>query len=160
MIYRRYSLPKGKLYTQSVLNRYFILYAVISFGVPIIPLLLAWAYGVTGIPVYYIKGLHTTNESIKSSGKYFIPPVLFLLLLCFVKLLIVSYGFYRNYPKSKAKHENHEGSGIRFEEYVKAKQVYVQGPSISWGLRLKRRSDLKRFCLFVFSVPRVQEYCF
>lgn len=104
-----------------------MLYAFISFGLPIVPVILAYSQGVTGIPVSYIKGLHTTKDSIKSSGMFFIPPIIFLLVVCACKLAFTYYGLYSN---KLFKMKNNRNSSIiagdtdvDFDEFMKAKQT-------------------------------------
>lgn len=68
------------------------IYAAISFGVPIIPVLLTSSQDKFGIPIYYFKGVHDFDAE-RLGDFYFIIPAVLLLSTCIVALLAIFYIF-------------------------------------------------------------------
>lgn len=100
-------------------DRYFISYAIASFGIPIVPVLLAYSHRMYGIPLYFIKGQHAT---VNETGDYFVLPAAILLFLCVCCLSFTFYSFGTRQPKSPKDDWTSEAI-IEYEEFFKLKET-------------------------------------
>ncbi|XP_031631586.1 probable G-protein coupled receptor Mth-like 14 [Contarinia nasturtii] len=100
-------------------DKYFKIYAMISFGFPIIPVLWAFSQNTLGIPLYYIKGQHNIDDF---TAIHFILPAACLLFFCFCSLLVTLYIFGTTKPNLP---NNSQGiqAIYEYEEFFKMKQT-------------------------------------
>lgn len=91
-----YCLPRSIITCQKTKQIYFTIYFSLSFGLPVIPVIVAQSKNVLGIPLYYLKGI-TSNAP--SSHIYFIPPIAIALAISFGLLSYAYYGLCVNKPK-------------------------------------------------------------
>lgn len=115
----RYAYLKGCSCVENTEDKYFMAYAITSFALPILPVMIASMRHMFGIPLYYIKGQH----NIDSNAEYFfILPAGILLLFCSCFLLVTLYIFGTRRPKPPK-----EGQGSlaasEYEEFYKLKQT-------------------------------------
>lgn len=100
-------------------DEYFISYAIASFAIPIFPVLMAYSQKMFGIPLYFIKGQHTT---VIDTGDYFFLPAAILLLVCVSFILFTFYEFGSRQPKLP--NENWTQEAIcEYEKFVQLKQT-------------------------------------
>lgn len=102
-------------------KKYFTIYVIVSFGLPVLPVLLALSQNKYGIPFYYIKGHNVINNF---SGEYFTIPLAVLLLFCFCCLSITFYAFGTRQPKLPNEHFTQQAI-LEYEEFFKLKQTFV-----------------------------------
>lgn len=93
--FHRYFIPRRREITpRSILFR-FIFYTLISFGVPLILVLITVSKQLPGMPSYYLKGL---TEATRSSQQFFIPPISSILFICALLLITSYFGFRKLTP--------------------------------------------------------------
>lgn len=90
-----YCLPRSLIVHQKSKQINFIVYFLISCGLPVIPVLRAKSKHILGVPLYYLKGI-TSNAP--STHIYFIPPIAVALTLSFGLLSYAYYGLCANKP--------------------------------------------------------------
>lgn len=98
-------------------DKFFTAYAIVSFGMPIIPVLLASWHQLYGIPLYYIKGQHIIDDI---TSDYYVVPMGILLILCLCCLCITFYAFGVKQPKLPSADPQ---AICEFEEFFKLKQT-------------------------------------
>lgn len=88
-----YILPNICIINHRKRSLIFNTYCLIAFSVPFALVLWTNANELPGMPYYYFKGF--TDDSVRESQLYFIPPVSIVLMLCFV-MLVASFVGYRH----------------------------------------------------------------
>lgn len=115
-----YCLPRNLTQCCETQRKYFVIYLLVAFGVPLLPVVLAYCNGVAGVPMYYLKGIEST---IPTTHVFFFPPIAFVLIVCTGLLGAAYYGFIVNrpVPLSKAQDENETPKSIiSYERYYEA----------------------------------------
>lgn len=92
---KRYIIPRRKLSTPRLILFRFLCYAFISFGVPLVLVLMTYSKQLPGMPSYYLKGI---TEATHASQQFFIPPISSLLFVCFLLLIVSYFGFRKLNP--------------------------------------------------------------
>lgn len=86
----RWHLPRYKNISQRVKTARFIVYSLVSFGVPLILVVMAISAQEPGQSSYYLKGV---IEASRTPLNYFIPPISSILFICFGLLVGAYFGF-------------------------------------------------------------------
>lgn len=116
--YRYTYLKKYSYCSVNTEDKYFTAYAIVSFGLPILPVVMAASQHMFGIPLYYIKGQHNNT----SSDNYYIVPATILLLCCCCFLLMALYFFGTKRPKPPNDSQGPEAI-CEYEDFFKLKQT-------------------------------------
>lgn len=107
-------------------DKCFVIYTIISFGLPLLSVVVTRFQGKLGIPIYYIKGIHNYDMN-RVNDLYFILPVAFLLTTCLCLLLMIFYVFNTNQPilPNKTVHLTNSMHQMisNVEQYEKVKQT-------------------------------------